>query len=73
MLRTYQIMGGLTPKGGANMEESQILESALIDICEEFLEYLSELKHKGVISEAEYESHSMMKVKFLNEVKKGSV
>jgi hypothetical protein len=28
MLRTYQIMGGLTPKGGANMEESQILESA---------------------------------------------
>ncbi|HHT66064.1 MAG: hypothetical protein ACOX25_05715 [Caldicoprobacterales bacterium] len=54
------------------MEESQILESALIDICEEFLEYLSELKHKGVISEAEYESHSMMKVKFLNEVKKGS-
>lgn len=54
------------------MQENETYESALIDICEEFLEYLCDMKYKGIISQAEYESHSAMKVKFLNEIKKGS-
>ena len=45
MLRTYHCWG-LTPKGGATWVVFQILESALIDISEEFLEYLAELKIK---------------------------
>jgi hypothetical protein len=53
------------------MCEYQACQFALVDMCTEFLIYLNDMEQKGIISKAEYESYSMMKVRFLNEIGKG--
>jgi hypothetical protein len=55
------------------MCETHSCQSALIDVCTEFLLYLEDLREKGLISKAEYENHSMMKIKFLNSIRESQV
>jgi len=55
------------------MCETQTCQSALVDICTMFLTCLNDLKQKGLISKAEYESHSMMKIKFLDMIRNSQV
>jgi hypothetical protein len=44
-------------------------EFTLTEICKSFLQYLHDLRQKGLISEEEYEEHSKMKLEFLNRIK----
>lgn len=49
------------------MIKEKCCKSALAELCKEFLLHLQVMKKKGLISEAEYESHSLKKIQFLNE------
>ena len=51
------------------MSDNEVCKTALVDICKEFLVYLRDMKRRGLISEAEYKSHSRMKIMFLDQMR----
>lgn len=46
-------------------DNSMNLEVELVILCEKVLELLKELKEQSLISDEEYETHSKLKIEFL--------
>lgn len=50
--------------------ETESLGLELKSICENFIEFMENLKEKNIISKEEFETHTLKKIEFLNEILK---
>jgi hypothetical protein len=65
----FQVFG---LRGGAYLdnEKSQSCVNTLIDLCNEVIKHLNNLKEQGLISEADYQKHIKTKKVFLETMSK---